>query len=87
MYEYSYVNGVRLVTQIASVYSLEQVGFKLTRDIKNKTTELSVFDEKSNLIHRSVLQWKQTWFVYRMFPYFGGVEKAPKNIKLKLWRQ
>lgn len=82
IYSYCYINGVRHTNFITTL----NVGSEYKMSIKDNQTSylFTIIDSEYNIIQDMVKKGETPNFGYNLWPYFGGDEKAPHDIKISL---
>jgi hypothetical protein len=82
IYSYCYIDGKRIIERMCEVYPNLCYRYRITFGDHKTTFEIlkcASGDVICRLVQDSI---KQSWFSYRLFPYFGGKSVAPKEITI-----
>jgi hypothetical protein len=82
---YLYQDGHRYVYPLPTNIDIEK-GYMIELEVKDKEVQVIVTLDNKKIIDRTVStpKLKTTWWGYKLFPYFGGQEKAPHNMVIYL---
>lgn len=80
---YSYSEGKRSISYLCTVRSYNRYRTVIYRG-SFTNTEIKIYDNKENLIASANVAVNSTsdWFKFRLYPYFGGIPTAPKDMEI-----
>lgn len=82
IYSYCYVDGVRVMRFITTI-NINSI-YKMSIKDRGDDYLFTIIDPEYNIVQDIVSKTKNSNFNYSLWPYFGGNNKSPQNIKISL---